>query len=153
MLHVRVDVPPIPAMLEALAEGLVLLDIELMRHADERGMQLPALYDSGVVYRREPSGREWWEQASDLMQIASDRSGDCEDLACYRVAELRYFEGEDGARARVLRTPRGSFHCVVERADGSIEDPSRELLAIESATTGIPMGDLAGRTTTDRRYT
>jgi len=161
VLHVRVDIPPVAEMLEALAEGLVLLDVELMAYADERGIELPELYESGIVYRREPAGREWWETASDLLGLlcppnekcgVTDRSGDCEDLAAYRAAELRYFDGEH-AVVRIGRTDRGNFHCVVERADGTFEDPSLRLLEIESEKTGIPMEQLADRVTTDTRYT
>lgn len=130
MLHVRVSVPPIPEALEALAEGLVLLDVFYMGHADNSGIELPPLYESGIVYRREPRGREWWETAADILGLVEDRSGDCEDLAAYRAAELRYFDGEF-ATVRVLRTSRGSFHAVVEREDGEIEDPSKILVHIE----------------------
>jgi hypothetical protein len=101
-----------------------------LAHADERGVELPPLYDSGIVYRREPKGREWWESAADLLGIAADLEGDCEDLAAYRVAELRYYEDED-AIVRVVRTTRGTFHAVVEREDGDIEDPSRIAVILE----------------------
>lgn len=151
MLHVRIDIPPIPAMLEALVEGLVLLDIEMLKHAEARGVELPPIYESGIVYRREPIGREWWESARDLLHVAKDRSGDCEDVCAFRCAELRYYDNED-ASPRVIVNPTGSFHVVVERADGSIEDVSRILLDIESERTGIPITVLARKTTTDTRY-
>lgn len=130
MLHVRIDVPPFPEALEALAEGLVGLNCVLFKHAEDAGVGIPELYESGVTYRREPIGREWWETAQDAVGIATKRSGDCEDLAAYRAAELRFFEGEP-ARVRIMRTVRGSFHAVVERADGSLEDPSRIAIDIE----------------------
>ncbi len=125
-LHVRINVPPIPEAIEAVAEGLVRLNVALMRYADERGVALPPLYESGIVYRREPRGREWWESAEDVAALANKRSGDCEDLASYRAAELRYWDGEV-ARVAILRTARGTFHAVVEREDGTLEDPSRIL--------------------------
>lgn len=130
MLHVRVNVPPIPEAIEALAEGLVQLNEFYMEHALDNGIELPALYESGIVYRREPKGREWWEAASDILGLVDERSGDCEDLAAYRVAELRVFEGED-AVLRVIRTDRGTFHAVVERGNGEIEDPSRIAVMLE----------------------
>lgn len=135
MIHVRVNVPPIPEALEALAEGLVLLDVFYMEHALDRGIELPALYESGIVYRREPKGREWWEAATDILGLVDDRSGDCEDLAAYRAAELRVFDDEI-AMVRVVRTSRGTFHAVVEREDGEIEDPSRILVELERERTG-----------------
>jgi len=130
MLHVRINVPPVPEAIEAVAEGLVRLNEWYLEHAAERGIELPPLYESGIHYRREPKGREWWESAADLHGIITERSGDCEDLAAARVAELRVYEGID-AIVRVVRTRRGNFHAIVERADGVIEDPSRILIAIE----------------------
>lgn len=134
-LHVRINVPPVPACIEAMAEGLVRLNVELMRIADERGVELPPLYESGIVYRREAPGREWWESSLDMLGMAKVREGDCEDLANYRAAELRYFDGEQ-ARTVIKRTERGSFHAVVERADGSIEDPSRICIMLERERKG-----------------
>lgn len=134
-LHVRINCPPIPEAIEALCEGLVRLNVALMRFADERGVSLPPLYESGIVYRREPRGQEWWESAEDVASLATKRSGDCEDLAAFRAAELRYWEGEM-ARVVILRTSRGSFHAVVEREDGTIEDPSRILVEQERVRGG-----------------
>lgn len=131
-LHVRINVPPFPAAIEAVAEGLVLLNMVLMEHADERGVELPPLYSTDVRYRREPKGREWWESAADVLGVVTKRTGDCEDLAAFRAAELRYYEGED-AYVRIVPTSRGSFHAVVERGDGSLEDPSRILVEQERA--------------------
>ncbi len=132
MLVVRVNVPPIPEAIEALAEGLVQLNQFYMEHALDNGIELPSLYESGIVYRREPKGREWWEAAVDILGLVDTREGDCEDLSAYRVAELRTYDGED-ARLRVVRTSRGTFHAVVERGDGQIEDPSRILVEMEQA--------------------
>jgi hypothetical protein len=135
MLHVRINVPPHPGALEALAEGLVRLNVWLFAYADDHDRAAPMLYESGVVYRREPSGREWWETSRDVIGIAAHRTGDCEDLAAYRVAELRYVFNEP-ARVRVVRNSRGNFHAVVQRADGSMEDPSRILLDAERRAKG-----------------
>lgn len=132
MLHVRVNVPPVPEAIEALAEGLVRLNVWYMETADEHDVQTPSLYACGVVYRREPMGREWWESAADALGVITHRSGDCEDLAAYRAAELRVFEGDEGARVRIVRTKRGSFHAIVQRGDGSFEDPSRICVALEA---------------------
>jgi hypothetical protein len=132
-LHVRINVPAFPAAIEAVAEGLVLLNLVLMEYAADGGVELPPLYETNVRYRREPRGREWWENATDVLGVVSDRSGDCEDLSAFRAAELR-FTGEDpDAFVRILRTKRGTFHAVVERGDGSIEDPSEILVYQERA--------------------
>lgn len=131
-LHVRIDVPPIPECIEALAEGLVRLNVALMEHASVRGVDAPYLYDTDVRYRREPSGQEWWENADDILGVITKNSGDCEDLAAYHAAWLRAFDGEV-ARVKIIRTRRGTFHAVVEREDGSIDDPSEHQVLRERA--------------------
>ena len=60
--------------------------------------------------------------------------GDCEDLAGYRAAELRMV-GEP-ARVKIVPTSRGSYHAIVERGDGSLEDPSRLALMLEAGRKG-----------------
>lgn len=142
MLHVRVNVPPVPEAIEALCEGLVRLNCWYMEQADVAGQATPSLYGTwvhhghGVKYRREPPGREWWETAADVLGVITSMSGDCEDLANYRVAELRTFLDDPGARTRIVPTHRGTFHAVVQRGDGTFEDPSRILVALERAHTG-----------------
>lgn len=130
-LMVRVNVPPVIPAIEGLAEGLVCLNVVLLEIAERDGIPWPGMYNMGIVYRREPKGREWWESATDILGVLHDRSGDCEDLASLRAAELRLFCDED-ARVKVVRTRR-AFHAVVEREDGSVEDPSRICLALERA--------------------
>lgn len=133
MLHVRVNVPPLPGAIEAMAEGLVLLNVWYFEVGIANGVELPPLYDSGIVYRREPAGREWWESAGDVRSMASSRSGDCEDLAAYRAAELRVFDGDEDAYVMVIRNRRGNFHAIVCHGDGTLEDPSRILYNQERA--------------------
>lgn len=127
-LTVGIDVPRTPETLEAVAEALTAVNFILMRALADNGLEVPPLYSTGVVYRREPPGREWWETVLDVIRTGE---GDCEDLSAFRAAELRYREGEP-ARVRIYRTPRRTYHAVVERADGTIEDPSRILVALEA---------------------
>ena len=49
-----------------------------------------------------------------------------EDLSVYRVGEL-WVAGERAARPKVIDVRPGLKHCVVLRADGTIEDPSKRL--------------------------
>lgn len=130
-LHVRVNVPPLIDAIEALADGLVQLNVVLLEHAEDHGVEWPGMYEMGIRYQREPKGREWWENAVDIVGVVADRSGDCEDLAALRAAELRLYEDEP-ATVKVVRTRR-AFHAVVLRGDGSIEDPSRICIALERA--------------------
>ncbi len=127
-LTVTIDVPRLPITLEAVAESLTAVNYMLMTAAGNRGREVPLLYESGIVYRREPPGREWWETVADLLRVGE---GDCEDLAAYRAAELRYRYGVP-ARVRIYRTQRGTYHAVVQYPDGAIEDPSRILVTLEA---------------------
>jgi hypothetical protein len=86
----------------------------------------PWLYRSGIRYEEEPPGRDEWQ---DIPETLRRRVGDCEDLACWRIAELRARLGEP-AKPYVKRTlygPRTVYHVAVRRADGRLEDPSRIL--------------------------
>ena len=84
----------------------------------------PTLYDSGVLYRIEST--ENWQ---DIPTAIRSGWGDCEDLACWRVAELN----RAGIKARPylkLRTmPNGDkrYHALVWLPNGKIEDPSLAL--------------------------
>jgi hypothetical protein len=101
-------------MYEAALEGLTALNQQLLGT-----FEMPPIYDAAVRYRKE--SRDVWRHA---MDVARSGWGDCEDLASWRVAELRN-SGEDPAAAvHVYRSARRRYHAVVARGDGSIEDPS-----------------------------
>lgn len=85
------------------------------------------LYESGVRYRREPVGVERWQ---DIPAVLRSGYGDCEDLATFRAAELTVSGTLAVPSFRWRTVPeRGTmlYHIVVEKADGSIEDPSAQL--------------------------
>lgn len=117
-------------VLEELFECLVGLNLDFLRDHPEA----PALYDAGVVYRPEAPYQEEWLTIPWAMQRSRDGYAvDCEDLAAWRVAELRH----RGEHARAVWTWQRSrvwdgagwddhdnVHVRVRRADGSIEDPS-----------------------------
>lgn len=107
----------------AALEGLVAQDLEQIRVAELAGRPYPPLYASDVRYRREPRGRERWDS---IAVIFANGSGDCEDLASARTAQLQR-DGEP-ARAICVRTSRKTFHILVARATGEVEDPSRIML-------------------------
>lgn len=90
--------------------------------------RVPPLYESGVRYQNEPKGTI--EEFATIPVILARGWGDCDDLAPWRVAELR----EQGEKARVRlqwkksrRSGQRMYHVVVRRADGRIEDPSKLL--------------------------
>lgn len=125
-IHVEMAVGASPGEITAAVEGLVAQNVELMAQAELAGAPYPPLYASGVRYRREPKGRERWD-AVDV--VYKNRSGDCEDLCGIRAAELQ--RAGEAARAIVVPTRRNTFHVLVQRASGEIEDPSRILLEME----------------------
>lgn len=95
--------------------------------------QTPGLYKSGVVYEREPPGREDWQ---DIPTTLRRGSGDCEDLATYRAADLmrRGIPARAIAKPRpmVIRTEDGPalgtlWHILTRWPNGAIEDPSLKL--------------------------
>lgn len=110
-----------PSDIAPALAALTGLNMEIMRRSP-----LPALYAAGVRYQREPrlpdgTTREEWLTAP---IVVMRKVADCEDLGCYRAAELR-LQGIE-AHARVKRSSVG-YHIIVEYPDGTIEDPSRKL--------------------------
>lgn len=91
----------------------------------------PTLYGSGVFYKRErpkikgmPIPEEWLS----IPYIVAQGWGDCEDLACWRVAELL----QQGIKAQPAFTYRqvgrySVYHIFVRLPDGRTEDPSKRL--------------------------
>ena len=108
--------------LTVLSEALVKLNMIQMKRS-----RIPALYESGVRYSREaaPARGPRHERFQTAAQVLRNRKGDCEDLAAYRVAELR-LRGI-AARPWVIRASGRVFHVQVRYPDGRIEDPSARL--------------------------
>lgn len=101
-----------------------LTALQLVDQEQLRSGRYPRLYKSGVRYQREPRGREDWQTVS---RAYRNKFADCEDLAAWRAAEM-VVSGEDvGARAVIKRVRPGLIHCLVQRSNGMIEDPSRLL--------------------------
>lgn len=89
------------------------------------GGGLPPLYASGVRYKRErPGPYEAWNAP---IAALADGTGDCEDLAAWRAAELQVSGLDPDASAGLRRAGPRSFHAVVVRGSGEIEDPSAVL--------------------------
>lgn len=81
------------------------------------------LYASGIFYVPEVDGgpEELWSAPL----VAEMGYADCEDLAAYRIGELR--AAGERARAVVRRVAPDEWHVFVETAHG-LEDPSREVM-------------------------
>ena len=84
--------------------------------------RLPDIYKAGVRYKAEPPGEENWLTYPILIGL---KVGDCEDLACARVAKLRQ-KGDSGAKPHLYHKKR-LWHVMVRHGDGTIEDPSARL--------------------------
>lgn len=110
------------AALAGLLEALVGVNAAWLREHPEA----PWLYESGVRYGEEPVGQDDWLDIPETLALGV---GDCEDLGCWRIAELRV-RSVEAAVAYVKRSavgPRTVYHVAVRRADGRLEDPSRIL--------------------------
>jgi hypothetical protein len=109
-------------VLRLMMEALIAANVAFLR----RHPETPRLYESGVRYEEEPGTQDDW---NDIPETLSLGVGDCEDLAGWRIAELR-IAGELTAMPRVSVFAEGNrvtYHVAVRRAAGLIEDPSREL--------------------------
>lgn len=100
--------------------------------------ETPTLYKSDVLYQRE-DGTENWQDIPTTLRLGF---GDCEDLACYRTAELRYhgINAHPFIRWRRIKKPNNDrstvdpaeegpmmYHALCRWPDGRIEDPSMAL--------------------------
>lgn len=137
---------------QAFLRGVILNNQLTIREAKRRGKPIPLLYESGVEYDREPWAGKF-EEFADILTVLRRGWGDCDDLAAWRVAELREIgeprlglPPEEKADTRIYWRGKCRFHrphvnlrcagCLktqltmhvqVRRADGRIEDPSRLL--------------------------
>lgn len=118
-----------------LLDCLTEIDTEQL----ELNQSLPLLYESGVRYYHDKRDDPWMDVLSILAAHARWQATgvpqviDCEDLACWRAAELRVrfgiFARPVFERVRV-QTPDGVkqyVHILVQYPDGRTEDPSRRL--------------------------
>jgi hypothetical protein len=118
MLVGRIAIP-----MRSPGEILVALHaLTMVNRVQIRAGKVPPIYESGVRYSRESPGQEQWQTAE---QVFRRGSGDCEDLAAWRAAELQE-AGELMARP-IIRRSRVGWHALVRRASGENEDPSRKL--------------------------
>ena len=112
-----IRIPTRAAAFNAALEGLTRLNVALMGATN-----YPPLYSAGVRYKTEP--REVWRHVADVL---AEGWGDCEDLSAWRAAELRITGEDPGASVATYKSGARRYHAIVERSDGTIEDPSREL--------------------------
>ncbi len=119
-VKITADIPDHAAAIELVLEGFVQCACLLIAS----GAVPPFPHNAGVRYQMEPPGAEDWALPHTVM---GQTWGDCEDLAIWTAAGLRETGEDPGARVVVRRTGPGKLHAVVERSDGTIEDPSYDL--------------------------
>lgn len=113
-----------PELYAAFCRNLLESLIGANRETLKTRPDIPPLYQSGVRYRNEPLGYEWFD---DILICLGRGWGDCDDLVAWRIAELR----EQGELAEIhmvwqpgMQTRTRLFHVLVRRENGEIEDPS-----------------------------
>jgi len=106
-------------ILQAQAEGVAR---ELLL-----GRELPPLYSSGVRYKPEPNRGTGVELFDDPWTVWHRGWGDCDDLVIWRCGEILARLVPAGIVCK-FRSPR--YHVAVRKADGSLEDPSKVLIAM-----------------------
>lgn len=86
---------------------------------------VPKLYATDIIYQPEPHSEIW----RDIPTMILDGYGDCEDLACYRIAELNVMGIAAQPYIKWAKNSHGgtTYHALVKRPDGRIEDPSLAL--------------------------
>lgn len=127
-MRLRLGVPPQlgadekQAVLDAALESVTRANEGLIR----RG--LPTFSEAGpgkrFRWRPEPPGDEHFDLGSTVLRRGW---GDCDDLAPWHAASLRATGEDRDARAVVVPSSSGvpgRWHAVVERSNGSIDDPS-----------------------------
>lgn len=106
------------AILNSALESVVAADEALIA----RG--LPLFRDAlpRVRWRPEPPGDEHFDLGSTVLRRGW---GDCDDLAPWHAASLRASGEDPEAFAFVRPSGPNRWHAIVQRSDGSIDDPSK----------------------------
>lgn len=108
--------------LRAMIDMLVVCNLAYLKECERHNYIVPALYDSGVRYAR----TVWWEP---IPALYGRSWGDCKSLTGAMVAQLQMKNIPTIPVFRWLERPNGikDYHILVERADGTFEDPSKVL--------------------------
>lgn len=106
-------------ILDAALEGVTRLNETLLD--DGRVPTFDQALPSGIRWKPEPPGQEHFDHAG----IVLGRGwGDCDDLAPWHAASLRATGEDPGARAVVRKSGPKRWHAIVQRSDGTVDDPS-----------------------------
>jgi hypothetical protein len=123
-MRIRLAVPDAatnPGVLDAALEAVTQTNEKLI--ADGVVPTAAEAIANGVKWKPEPPGDEHFDNAA---RVNARGWGDCDDLAPYHAASLRITGEDPEARATVIKTGPKRWHAIVERSDGSFDDPSAE---------------------------
>ncbi len=133
MVWAGIDDRTMPVALCFLLKSLTDWNVWSMRDALSQGRQVPSLYAAAragaIRYIEEDYNSVHPEDWLDWQEVLIQHGGDCEDLACYRAAEL-IVSGEQATAMfarKILRNGQTMIHIIVKRGNGQLEDPSRLL--------------------------
>lgn len=121
-MRIRVGVPDehvTPEVVEPVLEAVTRLNEHMIRTG-----QSPTSHEAlaaGAIWRPENLGDEHFDHGG---TIASRGWGDCDDWAPLHAATLRASGKDPGAKTIMVPSGPNTFHAIVKRSDGSIEDPS-----------------------------
>lgn len=123
-MRIRLAVPEAavhPDVMDAALEANTRINEHLIRNG-----LVPTAAEAirkGVEWRPEPPGDEHFDHA---LRVMGRGWGDCDDLGPYHAASLRVTGEDPAAKAVTVRSGPQRWHAVVERGDGTIDDPSAD---------------------------
>jgi hypothetical protein len=121
-VRIRIAVPEAfasPPVINAALEAVTRLDEHMIRAGQSPTSR--ELVAQGAIWRPENMGDEHFDHGG---TIAARGWGDCDDWAPLHAATLRASGEDPGAVARVVPSGPNTYHAIVHRSDGSIDDPS-----------------------------
>ncbi|HEY0465278.1 MAG TPA: hypothetical protein VGC79_13775, partial [Polyangiaceae bacterium] len=108
-------------VLDGALEAVTRLNEQLIKKGDSPTSD--QLIAAGAKWEPEPPGDEHFDHGA---LIAARKKGDCDDWAPLHAATLRVTGEDPGARAIVKKSGPKRWHAIVQRSDGSIDDPSSD---------------------------
>lgn len=106
-------------VLDAALEAVTRLNEDMLKQGQTQTSD--QLIEQGASWKPEPPGQEHFDHGA---IIGKRGHGDCDDWAPLHAATLRVTGEDPEARAVVKRSGAKRWHAIVQRSDGSIDDPS-----------------------------
>lgn len=106
-------------VLDGALEAVTRLNEQMIKSGDTPTSD--ELVAAGARWKPEPPGQEHFDHGA---LIAHRKHGDCDDWAPLHAATLRVTGEDPGARAIVRKSGEKRWHAIVQRSDGTIDDPS-----------------------------